>query len=130
MLSLYKNIHDLRVQNKMTQLELADRLGYTRSMIAKIEAGKVDLARSKIYEFAKVFGVSASELMGDDGTEHPIDTEEAKTIRDLYTNVDAEILEAAENDPQLKEFIQLFMRTAPDDRPAVLQILKGLQRNS
>lgn len=130
MLSLYKNIHDLRVQNKMTQLELADRLGYTRSMIAKIESGKVDLAQSKILEIAKIFGVDPGELMGLDGTEHPIDTEEAKAIRDLYTNVDAEILEAAENDPQLKEFIQLFLRTAPDDRPAVLQILKGLQRNS
>jgi repressor LexA len=33
-------------------------------MIAKIEAGKVDLPRTKIIQFADVFGISPTELMG------------------------------------------------------------------
>ena len=70
MINLYKNIKELRLQNHWTQEELAQRMGYTdRSMIAKIEAGKVDLARSKIIEFAKVFDVPPGDLMDEDGWE-------------------------------------------------------------
>ena len=51
----------------MTQDELARRAGYTdRSSIAKIEKGLVDLAQSKVKQFAQIFGVSAGELMGWD----------------------------------------------------------------
>lgn len=68
MLDTFENIKKLRIEKGWTQEELAIRMGYTdRSSIAKIESGKVDLARSKILEFAKVFGVNASDLMGDDG---------------------------------------------------------------
>lgn len=66
MINLYKNIKALRLKNQWTQEELAKKMGYTdRSMIAKIESGKVDLARSKIIEFAKVFNVSPGDLMDE-----------------------------------------------------------------
>lgn len=62
---LYENIRSFRKANQWSQEELAKRMGYTdRSMIAKIEAGQVDLAESKIMAFAKVFGVKPSILMG------------------------------------------------------------------
>ena len=129
MLTLYKNIRELRKQNGWSQEELATRMGYgDRSSIAKIEGGKVDLSQSKILDFARVFGVDASELMGDDGVISSNDTEHAKAIRDLYLNLPSNILEEAENDPQLMEFIQLFLKTSEENRPAVLQILKGLQQ--
>lgn len=129
MLKLYQNIKELRKQNHWSQEELAKRMGYTdRSSIAKIEGGKVDLSQSKILEFARIFGVDAGDLMGDDGIVTPEEEERAKRIRELYKYIDAETLEAAENDPQLMEFIQLFINTSPENRPAVLQILKGLQR--
>lgn len=96
MLALYSNIRELRKMNKWTQEELAQRMGYTdRSMIAKIEAGKVDLAQSKILEFAKVFGVSAGDLMGEDV---PYDEQawRAKKIIDLYKNVPPDVQAAVE----------------------------------
>lgn len=65
MLELYKNIKRLRMERKMTQDELARRAGYTdRSSIAKIERGMVDLSQSKIKQFADIFGVTQSSLMG------------------------------------------------------------------
>ena len=68
MLELYKNIRKYRKQMGMTQEELAKRIGYTdRSSIAKIENGSVDLPQSKITQFAKVFGISSKDLMGNDG---------------------------------------------------------------
>jgi len=65
MLDLYKNIKARRLELKMSQDSLAELTGYKdRSSIAKIEKGEVDLAESKIREFAKALKVSPQELMG------------------------------------------------------------------
>ncbi len=54
MLPLYQNIKSRRTELKMSQDTLAELTGYKdRSSIAKIEKGEVDLAESKIREFAK-----------------------------------------------------------------------------
>ena len=70
MVKLYENIKFYRKQHNWSQEELAKKMGYTdRSMIAKIESGKVDLAQSKIIDFAHVFGVDPGDLMGWGNTE-------------------------------------------------------------
>lgn len=67
MLTLYKNIKARRLDLKMSQDRLAELTGYKdRSSIAKIEKGEVDLAESKIREFAKALKTSPQELMGWD----------------------------------------------------------------
>lgn len=64
---LYENIKKYRKQAGLTQEELAKKAGYTdRSSIAKIESGHVDLTQSKIRQFAEIFGVTPSALMGLD----------------------------------------------------------------
>lgn len=69
MLKLYENIRMYRKQAHLTQDELARRVGYTdRSSIAKIEKGLVDLSQTKIKQFADIFGVSASTLMGGENS--------------------------------------------------------------
>ena len=82
-----ENIKRLRKQNKMTQTELALKVGYTdRSSIAKIEAGQVDLSETKIAQFAKVLGTTPSELMGlgAEAVQMEADIEEACAIlRDM-----------------------------------------------
>lgn len=48
-MTLYDNIKTLRENLKISQDELAKRVGYKdRTSIAKIESGKVDLSQSKI----------------------------------------------------------------------------------
>lgn len=75
MLQLYKNIKLRRNELKMSQDTLAELTGYKdRSSIAKIEKGEVDLAESKIREFARALNVTPQELMGWD------DSEELQTI--------------------------------------------------
>ena len=65
MLELYENIKKLRESKGMSQDELAELTGYTsRSSIAKIEKGLVDLQQTKIIAFANALGVTPSELMG------------------------------------------------------------------
>jgi transcriptional regulator with XRE-family HTH domain len=66
MSKLYENIKYYRVKNGLTQQDLADKAGYTsRSSIAKIEKGEVDLPQSKISIFAEIFHVTENELMGN-----------------------------------------------------------------
>lgn len=101
MLKLYENIRYYRKLNKWTQEELASRMGYTdRSMIAKIESGKVDLSQSKIMEFAKVFNVDPGELMGweepevntaDQFIQFHGKTDADRTLLEMYHNVPPEV---------------------------------------
>lgn len=64
-MELYKRIKELREDRHMSQEELALKTGYTsRTSIAKIEAGKIDLPQSKIVLFAKALGTTVSYLMG------------------------------------------------------------------
>ena len=49
----------------MSQDELAHAMGYKdRSMITKIESGKVDISQKKILAFARVLNTTTSYLMG------------------------------------------------------------------
>ena len=75
MLELYKNIKRRRQQLKMTQTDLALKMGYAdKSMIAKIEKGNVDLPQSKILAFANILETTPGELMGWDYEAEPTET--------------------------------------------------------
>ena len=64
-LVLYKNIKKRRMELGMTQTELAKKTGYSdKSMIAKVEAGLIDLPQSKIKAFADALKLSPAQLMG------------------------------------------------------------------
>jgi len=77
MLQLYKNIKMLREEKGLSQDELAKLCGYTsRSSIAKIEKGEVDLQNSKILLFANALGTTPGKLMGLTD----FDTKEPSTI--------------------------------------------------
>lgn len=80
MLELYKNIKRRRQQLKMTQTDLALKMGYAdKSMIAKIEKGNVDLPQSKILAFANALKTTPGELMGWD-----YETEATETVDNIY----------------------------------------------
>lgn len=70
----------------MSQDDLAKAMGYRdRSMITKIESGKVDISQKKILALAKILNTTPSYLMGlDDHPEDPPDTaprtEEARIL--------------------------------------------------
>ena len=109
MIILYENIKKFRKQMKWSQEELAIRTGYTdRSSIAKIEKGMVDLSQSKIKQFADVFGVSASELMG---------WEEKK---ETATQVDNGLSESK------KQLLALAEQCSEEDAQKLLQMMQIL----
>lgn len=64
-MTIYERIRYLRTKAGMTQDDLARVMGYKdRSMITKIEAGKVDISQTKIVEFANALNTTPAYLMG------------------------------------------------------------------
>lgn len=94
---LYINIKNRRIELGLTQTELAEKMGYAdKSMIAKIEAGGVDLARSKIIAFAEVLQINPGDLLGweedADNEGHYLNPETAQIAEELYANPEMRIL--------------------------------------
>lgn len=65
LMTLYERIRQLRISAGMSQDDLARAMGYKdRSMITKIESGKVDISQKKIIAFANVLNTTPGYLMG------------------------------------------------------------------
>ena len=74
-MNIYERIRKLRIDAGMSQDDLARAMGYKdRSMITKIESGKVDISQKKIIAFARVLNTTPGYLMGwtDDYPDDPL----------------------------------------------------------
>ena len=79
MTNIGSNIRQARLAARMTQEELASKMGYkSKSTINKIELGKNDIPQSKIKQFAEVLGTTTAILMG---------WEEAKKNNDIISDI-------------------------------------------
>lgn len=64
-MNTYERIKSLRKSMRMSQEELAHKVGYRdRSSIAKVEKGEVDISESKIKAFAQALNVTPLYLLG------------------------------------------------------------------
>ena len=109
MLALYKNIKARRLELKMSQDRLAELTGYKdRSSIAKIEKGEVDLAESKIREFAKALKITPQELMGWDDPDTDISIDQTfERICEFYNILNPEgKAEALKRISELSQILQ------------------------
>ena len=93
-MTIYERIRKLRIDAGMSQDDLARAMGYKdRSMITKIESGKVDISQKKIIAFARVLNTTPGYLMGwtDDHPDDPLLDKPPHTIeaRILARGVDS-----------------------------------------
>lgn len=64
-MTIYDRIKELRLQLKLSQSDLARKLGYKGgSMITKIESGQVDISQKKVLAFARALDTTPAYLMG------------------------------------------------------------------
>ncbi len=61
-----KNIKILRNKNKITQINLANRLNISRQQVANYESGKVTIPLSNIVEMSSIFNISIDHLVKED----------------------------------------------------------------
>ena len=125
---LYIKIKDLREKLNMSQQELAELTGYTsRSSIAKIEKGEVNLPQSKISVFAKALKTSPAELMGWESS-----------LGDYEDNVNylqdqPELLELYEDIRNNESLVILFdkaKKLSPQDLEQILRIIDTFNKET
>jgi len=84
-MDMYEKIKKLRIEQGLSQDELADKVGYThRSSIGKVESGLVDLPQSKIKAFADALHTTPQYLMGYDEKSEKQDVNK----NNIFSNVD------------------------------------------
>ena len=66
---LAKNLTDLRLQNNLTQMELAEKLNYSDKTVSKWERGESSPDISVLVEIAELFGVTLDALVKSEGIE-------------------------------------------------------------
>jgi transcriptional regulator with XRE-family HTH domain len=87
-MTLYERIRELRIKQGMSQDDLAKAMGYKdRSMITKIESGRVDISQKKILAFADVLNTTPGYLMGwNENTEANEEREDQDRLEALHQN--------------------------------------------
>jgi len=115
-LELCKNIRARRIALKMTQQELAQKVGYkSTSTIAKIESGENDIPHARLAAFAVALNSTPVELLG------------LKTVtpeQDTLTNIVPCTI--SKGKPQLKEIIRKLDSLSEKDLNRVIAVIKPL----
>ena len=103
-----KRVKLLRIKKRMTQQELADKMGYTsKTTITKIESGTTGVVKDRLQGLAEVLGTTTQYLLT--GEDEPAETQEV-----------TEIMRKA-NDAERKQilsfarYIRAFRDSLPDD---------------
>ena len=100
-----ERIKNRRIELNLSQEELGKRIGVDRTTIAKWEAGDNNLRQSKAVALAKALNCSVTWLMGLESKEIP-----------NYV-------------PGTVEIIDLYSRATPEQRQAVLNLLRSFVSN-
>lgn len=107
-LSAGARVRVLRRARGMTQSDLADAIGVSRSAVAQWESGRAGQATPHLRRVADVLGVSVDHLLGPDASAAPIAmTGDERALLSLYRTV-------ASSDRQL--LLLLARRLAARDR--------------
>lgn len=125
MLELYENIKKQRLLLKMTQTDLAKKMGYAdKSMIAKIEKGLIDLPQSKIIAFAKVLNTTPGELMGWKKTDNSLSDSSDTTIAYLKEHGEDKLIELYKKIQEDGSLLMLMDKASELSPEAIAQILR------
>ena len=101
---------------KMSQRQLAEKMGYkNHSVIARIEAGEVDIPQSRLGLFAEVLGVSHAYLLG-------LISEEASVKNDRL----AELIVKMRKDPEFFEAVSKMAELPADEFNNIQFLLSAL----
>ena len=115
-MELYENIRSRRIALKMTQQELAQKLGYkSTSTIAKIESGENDIPQAKLAAFAVALNSTLADLMGLNNVT-PVHNLPENTVTCTIS----------EGKPQLEEMIRKLDSLSEKDLNRVISVIKPL----
>ena len=111
-----QNILKRRKELKMTQEDLAKKLGYkSRSAIAKIETGNSDLPQTKVIDIAKALDTTPAYIMGWTRTEAEIDA-------------DMELLARIDRDEEFKKMARQYYAMSEKQQEYIRSMVETMPR--
>ena len=129
-MEFHVNLRNYREAAGLTQLQVAERLGITKSTYCNYESGKREPDVAKIKKIAKAFGISADALLetGFENKKTPLCSSEASQLARDYDTLDIhgkktvrvvmdEELERMEDEARFQE-----ETAAPDSGPKVINL--------
>lgn len=81
--NLLKNIKKLRKEQKITQREMAYKLGLSQPNYANFESGKIEISLSRLMKLTEILNVSIGELLGIDNNSVVAVMENSKELESL-----------------------------------------------
>lgn len=97
---LGKKIKELRIANELTIKDLSKKTGIGQSTISELETGKAKKPRfDTLVKIANVLEVDVNYLLGNDKDDMQI------------------------NDPELKEFVDLYLQTDDETRELIKKLM-------
>ena len=117
-MSFNEMLKKLRTNKKLTQEELAQATGLSRSAIGMYEAGSREPSFETLEIFADFFNVDMNTLL-DKNQGNPtycLDPETAKLVRELYDN------------PNLRSLMDASRKLAPDDVKNIAEIVAKMKK--
>ena len=115
-MEFHKIIRSRRIALKMTQQELAQKLGYkSTSTIAKIESGENDIPQAKLVAFAEALNTTPADLMGLNNVT-PVHNLPENTVTCTIS----------EGKPQLEELIRKLDSLSEKDLNRGISVIKPL----
>lgn len=125
LISFGNNIKRLRKKLGLSQDELAEMCGYTsRSSIAKIESGCVDIPQSKIVAFAKALKVLPSDLISD-----AIHSEEFSIPDYYYDEEIRDLIDFLHKNPDYKVLFDASRKVKQEDIEFVKMMIEKVGGN-
>lgn len=89
----------LREEKKLSQLELAERIGINNSVLSRIESGKRSIEENEINLFADFFEVSGDYILGrSTNRNHPYYKLTAKDEKDIGKNLERMLADLESNE--------------------------------
>lgn len=83
----------LRASNKMTQAELAQKIGYSQQAIARWETERSTPDPNTLIKLAHVFGVTVDELVGNTQNKgYYMNSETARLAQEIHDNPQYKVL--------------------------------------
>jgi len=113
---LGKFIRGLRAKNKLTQEDVALRLGLSRPTYIEIENGMRDLTVKEADQLAGIFGISREDLLDECDNAIPVKLEEAKGEKAKQTTLRISV--PAKNVTKFKEVL-LYVLSKVGSKPNV-----------
>ena len=111
------NLRELRKKRGLSQVELAEKLGFSKSLIGLYETGDRKPSFEALEAIADFFNISTDYLMGkDDKSVYYLDPEAAEMAQEIYDN------------PELRILFDASRKVSKEDLQFVVDMMKRLKK--